>query len=88
MIWNLIVALSAGLLVDKVGRRKLFITSTLGATSLGSFFLLLLILSIGMLLFWTLQTICFSLVAQHGWKSAGHAVIAFICKSIFYIFGL
>ncbi|KAI0032687.1 hexose transporter [Vararia minispora EC-137] len=64
-IYNFFIAIGAGLLVDKVGRRKLFITSTLG-----------------MVLFWTCQTICFSLFSQHGWASAGHAVIAFICASI------
>lgn len=60
-IWNLGVAILASFLVDRVGRRILFITSCCG-----------------MLLFFTLQTICSALFAQHGSPGAAHAVIAFI----------
>ncbi|KAF9445992.1 general substrate transporter [Macrolepiota fuliginosa MF-IS2] len=60
-IFNFFVAIVAGLLCDRVGRRRLFLTST-----------------IGMVLFWTLQTICFALNSQHGDKRAAHAFIAFI----------
>ncbi|KAL4257195.1 major facilitator superfamily protein [Pleurotus pulmonarius] len=60
-IFNFFVAIIAGMLCDKVGRRRLFMTST-----------------IGMVVFWTLQTICFALYAEHGLTKAGHAVIAMI----------
>lgn len=60
-IWNLFIAICASFLVDRVGRRILFITSCCG-----------------MLLFFTLQTICSALFAQHGTQGAAHAVIAFI----------
>ncbi|KDQ55565.1 hypothetical protein JAAARDRAFT_48515 [Jaapia argillacea MUCL 33604] len=60
-IYNFIIAIFAAFLVDRAGRRLLFITSTLG-----------------MIVFWTLQTVCFSLYAQHGNVAAGHAVVAFI----------
>lgn len=60
-IWNFFIAIIAGLLCDKVGRRRLFLISTLG-----------------MVLFWTLQTICFSLYSQHQNPAAAHTVIAMI----------
>ncbi|KAJ8463128.1 hypothetical protein ONZ45_g17696 [Pleurotus djamor] len=60
-IYNFFVAIIAGLLCDRVGRRRLFMIST-----------------IGMVVFWTLQTICFALYAEHGLTKAGHAVIAMI----------
>ncbi|CAA7260767.1 unnamed protein product [Cyclocybe aegerita] len=60
-IFNFIVAIIAGFLCDKIGRRRLFMTST-----------------IGMLIFWTLQTVCFSLYSQHQDIKAGHTVIAMI----------
>ncbi|KAF8149400.1 general substrate transporter [Crassisporium funariophilum] len=60
-IFNFIVAIVAGFLCDKVGRRRLFMTST-----------------IGMLVFWTLQTACFAVYTEHGSKMAAHAVIAMI----------
>lgn len=60
-IWNFALALLASVLVERVGRRKLFITSC-----------------VGMLLFFTLQTICSAVFAQHGSQGAAHAVIAFI----------
>ena len=59
-IWNLAVALSASFLVERVGRRKLFLTSC-----------------VGMLIFWTAQTITFKL-SSDGNKAASHGVIAFI----------
>ncbi|TFY58091.1 hypothetical protein EVG20_g8291 [Dentipellis fragilis] len=66
-IFNFFVAVVAGLLCDKAGRRKLFIIST-----------------VGMLIFWTVQTICFSLYAQHGNPAVGRAVIGFIF--VYYLF--
>jgi sugar porter (SP) family MFS transporter len=60
-IWNLAWAVGASFMVERVGRRALFMTSAAGMT-----------------LFFTLQTICSSLYAQHGTKAAGNAVIAFI----------
>ena len=60
-IWNLFVAVIASFLVDRVGRRILFIGSC-----------------VGMLVFFTLQTVCSALFAQHGNEAAAHSVIAFI----------
>ncbi|KAF8887531.1 general substrate transporter [Infundibulicybe gibba] len=60
-IWNLFWALSAAFLVDRIGRRILFMSSVLG-----------------MLVFFTLQTVCSALFAQRGSDQAAHAVIAFI----------
>jgi len=66
-IYNFIIAIIAGLLCERAGRRRLFIISTLG-----------------MVVFWTLQTVCFSLYAQHLNVGAGHTVIAMIF--LFYAF--
>ncbi|KAJ3575377.1 hypothetical protein NP233_g1138 [Leucocoprinus birnbaumii] len=60
-IFNFFVAIIAGLLCDRVGRRKLFLTST-----------------VGMIVFWTLQTVCFALNSKYGNQQAAHAFIAFI----------
>jgi len=60
-IWNLAIAVSAGLLCDRVGRRTLFLAS-----------------NVGMLIFFTLQTVCSARFAITGNTSAAHAVIAFI----------
>ena len=60
-IWNLIIAMSASFLVERLGRRFLFLTSCTG-----------------MLIFFTLQTVCSALFAQNGSQGAAHAVIAFI----------
>ncbi|EKM58043.1 uncharacterized protein PHACADRAFT_252012 [Phanerochaete carnosa HHB-10118-sp] len=60
-IWNLFWAGLASFLVERVGRRILFLTSGLG-----------------MLLFFTLQTICSAQYALHQNSAAAHAVIAFI----------
>jgi len=61
-IFNFIVAIMAGFLCERVGRRRLFMTST-----------------IGMLVFWTLQTVCVALYAQdNSRKGAAHTVIAMI----------
>ncbi|PAV15162.1 hexose transporter [Pyrrhoderma noxium] len=59
-IWNLAVAVTASFLVERVGRRLLFLTSC-----------------VGMILFWTGQTICFKL-SNDGNKAASHGTIAFI----------
>ncbi|KAH8113751.1 hexose transporter [Phellopilus nigrolimitatus] len=60
-IWNLVVAMTASFLVDRVGRRVLFLSSC-----------------VGMLVFFTLQTVCSAVFAQHDSQGAAHAVIAFI----------
>ncbi|KAF9787904.1 hexose transporter [Thelephora terrestris] len=60
-IWNLAWAVSAAALVERIGRRTLFITSC-----------------VGMLLFFTLQTVCSARYAITKSDSAAHAVIAFI----------
>ena len=66
-IWNLCVAVTASFLCDRLGRRLLFMTST-----------------IGMLVSFTMQTVCSAVFAQQGTPAAAHAVIAFIF--IFYAF--
>jgi sugar porter (SP) family MFS transporter len=60
-IWNLGWALFASSLVDKVGRRILFMTSLAG-----------------MLVFFTIQTVCSAVYAETKNTQAAHAVIAFI----------
>ncbi|KZS87251.1 general substrate transporter [Sistotremastrum niveocremeum HHB9708] len=60
-IYNLIVAVIASFLVERCGRRAMFMTS-----------------AAGMIVMFTLQTVCSALYAQHGTKSAGDAVVAFI----------
>jgi len=61
-IFNFIVAIMAGFLCERAGRRRLFMAST-----------------IGMLVFWTLQSVCFSLYSQDpSRKGAAHTVIAMI----------
>jgi MFS family permease len=60
-IWNLAWAITAASLVERIGRRVLFISSCAG-----------------MLLFFTLQTVCSARYAITQSDSAAHAVIAFI----------
>ncbi|KAI0266086.1 hexose transporter [Gloeopeniophorella convolvens] len=60
-IWNLFWACGSAFLVEKFGRRFLFLASTLG-----------------MLLFFTMQTIMTALYLEHGSAGTAHAVIAFI----------
>jgi len=60
-IWNLAWALTASSMVERFGRRLLFLTSVAG-----------------MLLFFTLQTICTARFQIDGNTQAAHAVIAFI----------
>ncbi|KAK7041447.1 hypothetical protein VNI00_009313 [Paramarasmius palmivorus] len=60
-IWNLCWALFASFMVERAGRRFLFITSCCG-----------------MLLFWTIQTICFARTEITGQPQAGYALIAFM----------
>ncbi|KAG7094644.1 hypothetical protein E1B28_005468 [Marasmius oreades] len=66
-IWNLFWALLASSMVDRAGRRLLFLTS-----------------AIGMLVFWTAQTISYAEFAKHGKPESAHALIA--CMFIFYAF--
>jgi len=66
-IWNLFWALLASSMVDKIGRRILFLTST-----------------IGMIVFFTLQTACSAVFAKTQNDAAAHSVIAFIF--LFYAF--
>jgi hypothetical protein len=83
-IWNFFIAAGAAMFVNKVGRRRLFIISTIGNTFLSYPYMLpVFTIFLGMLFFWTLQTLCFALVAQDGRKNAGPAFIAFICASYF-----
>ncbi|KAI5122234.1 hypothetical protein M0805_007101 [Coniferiporia weirii] len=60
-IWNLGVALTSSFLIERLGRRTMFIASC-----------------IGMLVFFTMQTVCSAVFANTGNESAAHAVIAFI----------
>lgn len=60
-IWNLGCALTASSLVERLGRRFMFLISCAG-----------------MLLFFTLQTICTARFQIAGTDGAAHAVIAFI----------
>ncbi|KAI5887242.1 general substrate transporter [Schizophyllum commune H4-8] len=60
-IWNQFWALGAGLLVNRIGRRTLFLWST-----------------VGMFIFFTIQTICSARFAIDGTDAAAHAVVAFI----------
>ena len=60
-IWNMAWALGASFLCERIGRRVLFISST-----------------IGMLVFFTLQTACSAVYANTQNEHAAHAVIAFI----------
>ncbi|KAH8107644.1 general substrate transporter [Cristinia sonorae] len=66
-IYNFIIAIGAGLLCDKIGRRPLFIAST-----------------IGMFVFWTIQTACFAVYSVNGNLAAAHTFIAMIF--LFYAF--
>lgn len=83
------MAVGAASLCDRIGRRKLFITSTAGpfhmtiihyvaqhvADAVSSGYE-------GMLITFTLQTIFSSRYAQGGGKGEANAVIAFICRII------
>lgn len=60
-VWNLFWAVLASFLVNRIGRRFLFITSCAG-----------------MLLFFTMQTICSARFAIAGDPASAHAVIVFI----------
>jgi len=60
-IFNFIVAVIAGLLCDRVGRRPLFLASTIGMT-----------------IFWTIQTICLSLYSQFKLPGTGPVIIVMI----------
>ncbi|KIM45610.1 hypothetical protein M413DRAFT_344480 [Hebeloma cylindrosporum] len=61
-IFNFIVAIVAGFLCERVGRRRLFMIST-----------------IGMLVFWTLQTVCVAIYAKDNTNTAAaHTVVGMI----------
>ncbi|KIY65562.1 hexose transporter [Cylindrobasidium torrendii FP15055 ss-10] len=60
-IWNFAWALFAAGMVDKAGRRTLFLIS-----------------GVGMLVFFSGQTICYALFVEESNKMAGHGVIGFI----------
>jgi sugar porter (SP) family MFS transporter len=60
-MWNLAWALAASSMVEKIGRRVLFISST-----------------IGMIIFFTMQTVCSAVYANTENDSAAYAVIAAI----------
>ncbi|CCM03950.1 uncharacterized protein FIBRA_06103 [Fibroporia radiculosa] len=66
-IWNLFWSVLASFMVERFGRRLIFLTS-----------------AVGMLVFFTLQTICSARFAITQNASAAHAVIAFIF--LFYAF--
>jgi len=66
-IWNLFWAILASFMVDRLGRRFLFLTS-----------------AAGMMVCFTMQTVCSAVFAQKGTPAAAHAVIAFIF--LFYAF--
>ncbi|PPQ70009.1 hypothetical protein CVT25_006090 [Psilocybe cyanescens] len=58
-IFSCTVAVFAGFLCERAGRRVLFLTSC-----------------VGLLLTWTLETICFAVYSETGDKAAGNAVVA------------
>ncbi|KAF5328747.1 hypothetical protein D9619_011586 [Psilocybe cf. subviscida] len=65
-IFNFIVAIIAGFLCERVGRRRLFMTST-----------------IGMFVFWLLQTICVIIYAKDNTNTAaGHTVVSYTMVSL------
>ncbi|KAF8547609.1 MFS general substrate transporter [Imleria badia] len=75
-IWSLICALAGSALCDKVGRRPLFLTAISGRG--GDAFNCL---DSGMLIFWTLQTVCFAVDSIYHDINAGYAVVAMISFS-------
>ncbi|KAI1783953.1 general substrate transporter [Ganoderma leucocontextum] len=64
-IYNFVIAIIAGLLCDKIGRRPLSIAST-----------------IGMFMFWVLQTACFAVYSETGNITAAHTFVAMICTDV------
>ncbi|RDX40533.1 general substrate transporter [Lentinus brumalis] len=60
-IWSLAFGMSASFLVERIGRRPLFISSCAG-----------------MLVFFTMLTVCSAVYAENQSQAAAHAVIAFI----------
>ena len=86
-IWNFFIAIGAGFAVDRVGRRKLFITSTIGVCHSMLLLRLSLTIWLGMFVWWTCQTICFALVQERNNTQAAHGVIAFICLYKLFAYG-
>lgn len=66
-IFSCIVAVLAGFLCERVGRRPLFLTSC-----------------VGILITWTLETICFAVYSETGNVRAGHAVVAMMFLFSFF----
>ncbi|PPQ71354.1 hypothetical protein CVT26_011991 [Gymnopilus dilepis] len=61
-IFNFVIAIIAGFMVERIGRRPLFMTSI-----------------VGMLVFWTMQSVCFAVYIQDNTKTAAaHSFIAMI----------
>lgn len=87
-IWSLICALTGSALCDKVGRRPLFLTAISGMQSHRQVVTVmsLIVLTVGMLLFWTLQTVCFAVDSIYHDINAGYAVIVMICAFIIHPF--
>lgn len=76
-IWNLFWAVSAAFLCDRLGRRVLFLSEHHDFT-LFHFLTSFPASAVGMLIFFTMQTVCSAEFAQHGTPDAAHAVVAFI----------
>ncbi|PPQ64206.1 hypothetical protein CVT24_008624 [Panaeolus cyanescens] len=76
-IWSCLVAVTAGFLCERAGRRPLFLSSCAGKSLI--FFgtvNIFLICTTGLLITWTLETVCFAVYSQNGNVQAGHAVVA------------
>ena len=81
-IYNFVIAITAGLLCDKIGRRPMFLASTIGIY-FPTFFIHQIEskISVGMFVFWTAQTACYAVYSETGNQAAAHAFIAMICES-------
>lgn len=82
---QLIVGLSCATLVDRVGRRPLFIVATAGTRIITQNTATRINMDIGMGVSFTLWTVCSALYDLHGNLAAGKAVVFFIfLHGIFY----